>query len=68
MHVTADPKTGRMMVLMQKLMGVANVYKPGEEQVRLEATRQTQRYGIGSGTNMASGSREDAQKDTSTEK
>jgi hypothetical protein len=38
-----DPKTGRMMVVVQKLMVVANMYKPGEGQVRLEATRQTQR-------------------------
>jgi hypothetical protein len=36
-------KTGRMMVEMQELMGVANMYKPREEQKRVEATQQAQR-------------------------
>jgi hypothetical protein len=40
MQVTADPKTGRMMMAVQELMGVADVYKPVEEQVSMEATQQ----------------------------
>jgi hypothetical protein len=38
MQVLVDLKTGRMMVEVQELMGLADVYKPGEEQVRVEAT------------------------------
>jgi hypothetical protein len=41
--VPEDPKTTRMMVEVQELMGVANVYKPREERMRAKATRQTQR-------------------------
>jgi hypothetical protein len=35
--VTADPKTGRTMVEVQELVGVADVYKPREEQKSVEA-------------------------------
>jgi hypothetical protein len=43
MQVITNPKTGRMMVEVQELMGMAGVYKPEEEQVSLEVTQQTQK-------------------------
>ena len=43
MQVIANPKTGQMMVEVQEQMGVADVYKPREEQKSVKATRQTQK-------------------------
>jgi hypothetical protein len=69
MQVTTDSKMGRMMVEVQELMGSTDVYKLGEEQLSLEATRQTlKRYGTGSGIDVTLDSRVDASKDASTRK
>jgi hypothetical protein len=43
MQVPTNLKKARMMVEVQELMSMVDVYKPGEERVRAEATGQTQR-------------------------